>query len=85
MKYLVIEIMKWPEGAVTNSAWAYDNINSAESKYHSLLATAAVSQLYVHTVILVNETGYMIKHESYDHTPAPAPPEPEEPAEGGDE
>ena len=85
MKYLVIEIQKFDTGAIANFAWAYDNINSAEAKYHALLSVAAVSSLYVHTVILVNETGFMIKHESYDHTPAPVPPEPEEPTEGGDE
>ena len=84
MKYLVIEIQKFDTGAIANNVWAYDNINSAEAKYHALLSVAAVSALYVHTVILVNETGYMIKHESYDHTPAPEP-EPEEPTEGGEE
>jgi hypothetical protein len=78
MKYLVIEIQKFDTGAIANFAWAYDNINSAEAKYHALLSVAAVSKLYVHTVILVNETGYMLKHESYDHTPEPEPePEPE--------
>ncbi len=78
MKYLVVEIQKYDTGAMSTPVYAYDDINAAEAKYHAILASAAVSELPVHSAVLLNETGYHIKHESFDHTPAPEPePEPE--------
>lgn len=67
MKYLVMEIQKWDTGAVQTPTYAYDNINSAEAKYHSILATAAVSSLPVHSCVLLNESGFCIKSQSYNH------------------
>ena len=84
MNYLVIEIQQ-TNGVVGNFVFAYSDLAQAESKYHAILSVAATSSVHVHTAVLMNETGYMIKHESYDHTPAPIPPEPEEPTEGGEE
>ena len=84
MKYLVVEIQKFENGTFSTPVYAYDNINSAESKYHAILSSAATSSLYVHGAVLMNETGYCIDHKSYDHTPEPEPepeptPESEEP------
>ena len=78
MKYLVVEIQKFENGTFSTPVYAYDSLNSAEAKYHSILASAATSTLYVHGAVLLNETGFCIRHESYDHTPKPEPePEPE--------
>ena len=71
MTYLVIEIQKNAEGAVGNFVWAYTNINEAESKFHSVLAAAAVSTIPVHSCALLNESGYCIKSQSYSHLPEP--------------
>ncbi|MBQ6396976.1 MAG: hypothetical protein IJI06_02385 [Oscillospiraceae bacterium] len=76
MKYLVIEIQKFEDGKMSTPAYAFDNINSAEAKYHAILSAAAVSALPVHSAVLLNETGFCIKSQSYDHTPEPEP-EPE--------
>ena len=79
MKYLVIEIQKNADGAVGNLVYAYDSINDAESKYHTVLASAAVSGLPSHAAVLLNETGFCVKHECYIVEPEPEPePEPEE-------
>ena len=78
MNYLVIEIQKNSDGTIGNLVFVYDNINAAESKYHTILAAAAVSSVAVHSAVLLNETGYHVKHESYNHLPAPVnEPEPE--------
>lgn len=76
MKYLVIEIQKFDNGAMSTPSYAYDNINSAESKYHAILSGAAVSALPVHSAVLMNETGYLIHSQSYNHEPE-SEPEPE--------
>ena len=78
MNYLVIEIQQ-TNGVVGNFVFVYSDLAQAESKYHSILAVAATSSVHVHTAVLMNETGYCIKHESYNHTPIPPAPE------GGDE
>lgn len=62
--YTVIELQN---GVVGGNVWAYDNINDAESKYHSVLSMAAISSVAVHSAVLLNETGYCVKHESYRH------------------
>lgn len=75
MKYLVIEIQKFDGGSMSTPSYAYDNQNSAEAKYHSILATAAVSALPVHSAVLLNETGFVIDHKSYNHEVEPTPEE----------
>jgi len=78
MKYLVIEIQKAEDGTMGNSVWAFDNFNEADSKFHSVLASAAVSNVYVHSCSILNETGFCMKNQSYTHISESEPePEPE--------
>lgn len=67
MKYLVIEIQKFANGSMSTPAYAYDNVQSAEAKYHTILAAAATSSLPVHSCVMINEEGYFIKSESFHH------------------
>lgn len=71
MKYLVMEIQKFENEAMSTPTFAYDTLNAAEAKYHSILAVAAVSKLPVHSAVLFNETGYCIEHKSYVHGETP--------------
>ena len=64
MKFTVIEMQN---GVVGANVWTYDNINDAEAKYHAVLAVAATSSVGIHSAVILNETGYCVKHESYDH------------------
>ncbi len=64
MKYTVIEMQN---GVVGANVWTYENINAAENKYHSILAAAAVSSVEIHSAVLLNDSGFCIKHESYAH------------------
>lgn len=74
MKFTVIELQN---GVVGSNVWTYDSINTAEAKYHSVLSVAANSAVDVHAASLLNETGYCVKHEVYDHRPAPVVPDEE--------
>lgn len=67
MKYIVIELQKNAEGQVANIVTAFDNLAEAESKYHTILAAAAVSKLPVHSAIIVSEEGFPVKHQCYKH------------------
>lgn len=64
MKYTVVEIQN---GVVGENVWTYDTIDAAESKYHSILAVAAVSTIAVHSAVILNETGYCVRYQCYTH------------------
>ena len=44
----------------------------AESKYHEVLSAAAVSELPMHSAILVSSEGFPIMHQCYKKTVTPA-------------
>ena len=67
MKYIVIEIQTNQDGTVGNIVWDYDSRYEAESKYHSILASAALSSLPCHTAVLVQSDGMLLTADHYDH------------------
>lgn len=67
MKYLVIEIQKNADGTVGNLVFSFDELNAAQSKYHSVLAAAAVSGLPSHAAVLMDEAGFYINHEIFSN------------------
>lgn len=77
MKYIVIEIQS-NNGSVGHLFDAYDDWNLAQSKYHTVLAAAAVSAVEVHTAILCNDSGETLEYFSYEHKQPEPEPEPEE-------
>lgn len=62
----VIEIQKSGSTA-TPLVQLFENDAQAKSVYHQLLATAAVSSVPEHSVILVSEEGNYMFHEKYTH------------------
>ena len=68
MKFTVIEMQN---GIVGGNVWTYDDRNAAESKYHSVLAVAAVSAVENHTAVILTEDGVALAHESYKHPVEP--------------
>ncbi len=67
MKYIIVEVQVFEDGNVSTPCYAYDNRNSAESKYHSILSSAAVSSLPKHTCYLVSDDGYVFEGKCYEH------------------
>ena len=45
--------------------------NEAESVFHQMLASAAISSVDVHTVIMYDEHGNVLMREFYEHLTAP--------------
>ena len=70
MKYLVIELQENTDGTVGNIVTSYDDINKAESKWHSILASAAQSSIPYHSAVILTSRGTMIKSEYYEHMEA---------------
>lgn len=67
MKYLVIEIQTNTDGTVGNLVYSYDDRNQAESKYHAVLAAAAISALPMHTCDLIQADGILLARQCYVH------------------
>jgi hypothetical protein len=65
--YIVIELQTNAEGVVANIVTSHNNLAEAESKYYSVLASAAVSQIPVHSAIIVSEEGFPVRHQCYKH------------------
>jgi len=67
MKYIVIELQTNADGTVGNIVNAYDDRNAAESQYHSVLSAAAISNVPVHSCIMITSEGRPLDWKFYDH------------------
>lgn len=78
--YIILEVQTNADSTVGTLITSYENQNEAESKYHTVLASAAISTLPKHTAFMLTDDGYVIKSECYKHDiPTPEPePEPTE-------
>lgn len=66
--YIVIELQKNTDGVVSNIVTSHNTLAEAESKYHSILANAAMSTLPVHSAIIVSEEGFAVQNQCYKHS-----------------
>lgn len=72
-QFYVVEIQQYANGEYGHIVhYVYDeDINKArlkgESKYHEVLAAAAVSELPSHAAIMFSTDGFPIMHQCYKH------------------
>jgi len=64
--YIVIEIQTNDAGKVASIVTAYDDYWTAQQKYHSILAAAAVSALPLHTAVILTPYGDTISKQAYN-------------------
>lgn len=68
MVYIIIEIQKMNNGScAVVPPVTYTDERLAEQAYHTALSYAAVSQVDVHSVVMLDDTGARIKGETYYH------------------
>ncbi len=67
MKIIVTEIQKFADGNITTPSYAFDNQNSADAKFYTILASAALSSVPLHSCIMYTEQGDFIKSKCYHH------------------
>ena len=68
MTYIIIEIQKMNNGScAVVPPTTYTDQRIAEQAYHTALSYAAVSQVNVHSVVMLDDTGARIKGETYYH------------------
>lgn len=67
MKYIVMEIQKFSDGTIAVPPVAtFDTFSEAASRYHSILAIAAVSEVSVHSAVILDETGIQVRLDSFN-------------------
>ena len=77
MRYIVLETQTYTGGSVGTIIESFEDRNAAESKYHTMLAAAAISQLPKHCAFMLDDSARLLKSEVYFHEVIPVPPEPE--------
>lgn len=64
---IVIEIQHYNNGRTDCITTTHANQSEAEQKYHTILAAASVSNVDVHSAVMLNDDGTPVKHEPYYH------------------
>lgn len=85
MNYVVMEIQTDANDNTATIVNVYDNAAQAESKYYTILAAAALSNLFIHSAVIIMADGAPYMHYSYRrdeiynaaHQPEPEPEETE--------
>lgn len=67
--YILQELQTTGNSTALVPARTYTDKNEAESAFHLALASAAISQVEVHTVVLYDEHGNTLRREFYEHLP----------------
>ena len=65
--YIVLEAQTYNDGNVSTIVSSYANENEAESQYHRVLMSAAISDVPMHTCFMLTSDGYVVKTECYKH------------------
>lgn len=69
--YLVVEMQTYVGGGHGSLKEEFDDLSLAEQKYHMALAAAAVSSCPLHSVVLLDFSGRLLKREQYTHEVPP--------------
>ena len=64
--YIVIELQKNGD-QMGNIVTSHSTLADAEYKFHTVAASAAISQVEKHSVALLNEEGFPIERATFEH------------------
>ena len=65
--YIVTELQTNVDGTVGILNSTFADREQAESTYHSILASAAISALPCHAAVMYSEEGFPLLHQAYRH------------------
>lgn len=65
--FIVMEIQTLDNGQIGTLVNTYEDGLQAESKYHTILASAAISALPKHSAIILDEEGQSYASQCYKH------------------
>ena len=67
MTYIVVELQT-NGGTTANIVTTHATREEAESKYHTVLAAAAVSSVEIHSATILAPDGFQLMSQAYHHT-----------------
>lgn len=67
MKFFVIEFQEQQNGQTSYVVTVHETRSDAESKYHTVLSYAAVSELRRHSAVIITPDGFVQKKECYEN------------------
>ena len=85
MTYIVIEMQTNAGATAIVPPVSFTDRNQAESRFHSILASAAISAVEEHAVVMITNDGRVVRNEVYRHPVEPAEPEQDPNAESGEQ
>lgn len=65
--YIIQEIQTNGATCALTPAVTHINRNDAESAFHMVCGAAAISNVNIHTILMFDEHGNVIRHEFYEH------------------
>lgn len=68
--YIIQEIQTTGNSSALLPAVTHTDRHQAESAFHMILGSAAISSVPVHTVIMYDERGNVLRREYYEHMAA---------------
>ena len=66
--YAILEIQTNGDTMSVLPVQTRDTLNEAESVWHTILASAAISTVEHHTAMVIDEDGVVFDNKSYNHT-----------------
>lgn len=75
--FYILEIQQYQDMSYGHIVHWADTLNQAESKFYTVLAAAAISELPTHSVALIDTDGNQRLRGSYKHEQPAPEPEPE--------
>lgn len=76
--YAILEMQTNNKQTIVNTPITRATRDEAESVFHQTAMYAAISSVEVHTVVIINSEGTVVKKETYKHPVAVVEPETEE-------
>ena len=67
MNYIIMEVQTSNGTTAIVPPVVFDDRNEAEARYHTLLSVAAVSNVEIHSVIMLTNDGRTVRYETYRH------------------
>lgn len=64
--YIVIELQRNGD-QMSNIVTAHTTLQDAQHKFHTVAASAAISNVQKHTVTLLNDDGYPVDRVTFEH------------------
>lgn len=70
LTYIIVEMQTYDNGQVGTIVTQKERYEDAQSVFHAALASAAISELPVHAVTILNNMGYVVETKYFAHEKA---------------